>query len=131
MSNSIVPQLQEFLRSRPDGQLLLVACLRLSEDDPNGTFWSSEALNLAQCQDRRPLTPLRHLGILQTVQESTRNYGNARYRARDSAGLRLAIVDMGMTPTCGFPVTSSTFTIAQLASSASWLRATSRRVEAP
>jgi hypothetical protein len=98
MSSPIVPKLQELLQEQPDWRLIFIACLRLSEDSPGKPFWSSGVLNLAQCQARRSLTPLRALGILETVEKSTRNYSNASYRVRDPAGFRLALVEMGIDP---------------------------------
>ena len=103
MSHPIVRQITKFLQSRPDGQLLIVACLRLSEERADGAFLSGEVLNLAQCQDRRPLTSLRALQILETVKPSTKNYSNAWYRVRDPKGLRQALVELGIDPDANLP----------------------------
>jgi len=98
MANPIVPKLQELLQEWPDWRLIIVACLRLSEDSPSEAFWSGMVLNLARCRERRSLRQLRTLGLLQRVDKATRNNSNASYRVCDPAGLRLALVEMGIDP---------------------------------
>jgi hypothetical protein len=63
MESSMIPSLLRFSQGRSEWKLLIVACLRLSEERPDGAFLSGEVMNLAQCQDRRPLTSLCMLGI--------------------------------------------------------------------
>ena len=100
MSSPLVPKLQKLLQEWPGWRLIIIVCLRLSEDSPDEAFWSSGVLNLAQCRDRdrRSLTPLRALGLLETVDKGTRNNSNASYRVCDPAGLRLALIEMGIDP---------------------------------
>jgi len=97
MASPLVPKLQELLQEWPDWRLIIIACLRLSEDRPGEAFWSNMVLNLAQCRERRSLTPLCALG-LERADKSTRNYSNASYRVCDPAGLRLALVETGINP---------------------------------
>ncbi len=101
--SSIIAQITKFSQNHPEWQFLIVACLRLSEERPDGAFLSGEALNLARCQDRRPLTPLCALQILETVKPSTKNYRNAWYRVRDPKALRQALVEMGIDPDAKLP----------------------------
>lgn len=103
MASEMIPNIIEFSEGRPEWQLLFVAFLRLSEGRANGAFLSGEAFNLAQCQDRRPLTSLCGLKILETVKPSTKNYRNAWYRVRDAKGLRQALVEMGIDPDANLP----------------------------
>jgi len=103
MKSSTIGNIKSFSQNRPEWQMLLVACLRLSEAREDGAFLSGEALNLAQCQDRRPLTPLCTLQILERVKPSTKNYSNAWYRVRDTKGLRQALVEMGIDPDTTLP----------------------------
>ena len=103
MASEMIPKIIEFSQRRPEWKLLFVACLRLSEGRPDGAFLSGEALNLAQCKDRRPLASLSALQILETVKPSTKNYSNAWYRVRDPEGLRQALVEMGIDPDSNLP----------------------------
>jgi hypothetical protein len=103
MTSSMINNITKFSQNRPEWQLLIVTCLRLSESREDRAFLSGEALNLAQCQDRRPLTPLCALQILETVKPSTKNYRNAWYRVRDPKALRQALVEMGIDPDANLP----------------------------
>lgn len=103
MPSPIVTNIIKFLQGRPEAQRLIVSCLRLSESREDGAFLSGEALNLAQCQDRRPLTPLCTVQILERVKPSTKNYSNAWYRVRDTKGLRQALVEIGIDPDADLP----------------------------
>lgn len=103
MPSSMTSNIKTFSQNHLEWQLLFVACLRLSEAREDGAFLSGEALNLAQCQDRRPLTPLCTLQILERVKPSTKNYSNAWYRVRDARALREALVEMGIDPNMDLP----------------------------
>jgi hypothetical protein len=103
MPSPMIPNIIKFSQNRPEWQLLIIACLRLSEERPDGAFLSGEAFNLAQCQDRRPLTSLCGLQILETLKPSTKNYRNAWYRVRDPKGLRQALVEMGIDLDANLP----------------------------
>jgi hypothetical protein len=94
---------KKVLQEQPDWQLLIIASLQLSEESPNGIFWGGASRNRAQCPDNRSLTHLRALGILETVEKSTRNYSSASYRMRDREGVRQALTEMGIDPDVMLP----------------------------
>ena len=94
---------KKVLQEQPDWQLLILACLQLSEESPDGVFWGSAARNRAQCPDNRSLAHLRAVGILETVENSTRNYSSASYRMRDREGVKQALTEMRIDPDVSLP----------------------------
>jgi hypothetical protein len=86
---------KKLLEEQPDWAPILTACAQLAEED--GAFWSTGALNRAQ-HHRRPLVPLRILGILETVEKGTRNSHSASYRMRDPVAVKRALVERGIDP---------------------------------
>ncbi len=84
---------KELLQEQPQWAPTITACVQLSEESPDGVFWSSAVGNRAQ---RRgwPLVGLRPLGILERIHKGTRNNHSASYRMPDCEGVRLALAEM-------------------------------------
>jgi len=103
MSSPVNLAVKKVLQEQRDWQRLIIACLQLSEENPDGVFWGSAARNLAQCRDNRSLTHLRSVGTLEIVEKSTRNYHSASYRMRDREGVRQALTEIGIDPDVTLP----------------------------
>jgi hypothetical protein len=86
---------KKLLDEQPHWAPIITACIQLSEESPDGAFWSSAALNRAQ-QRGHSLAPLRALGILERVDRGTRNNHAASYRMPDRKGVKQALVETGV-----------------------------------
>jgi hypothetical protein len=86
---------KELLDEQPYWAPIITACIQLSEESPDGVFWSSAALNRAQ-QRGHSLVPLRTRGILERVDKGTRNNHAASYRMLGREGVKQALADIGV-----------------------------------
>src|SRR5216683_3488907 len=86
---------KKLLDEQPHWAPIITACVQLSEESPDGVFWSNAALNRAQ-QRGHSLVPLRALGILERVNKGTRNNHAASYRMPDREGVKQALAETGV-----------------------------------
>jgi hypothetical protein len=86
---------KKLLDEQPHWESIITACVQLSEESPDGVFWSNAALNRAQ-QRGHSLVPLRALGILERIDKGTRNNHTASYRMRDLEAATQALSEIGV-----------------------------------
>jgi hypothetical protein len=86
---------KKLLDEQPHWARIITACIQLSEESPDGAFWSSAVLNRAQ-QRGHSLAPLRARGILERVDRGARNNHAASYRLPDREGVKQALADVDL-----------------------------------